>query len=558
MLRKVEDNVMKKKMNGLKSVREWHKLLQDPSGSIYQKFNDIYGNEDELVEESTNVCLKTLEVFGEIYGWDSEIIIVRSTGRVNLLGMHIEHRGGSINPVAIKELFFLAEPRDDDIFIVRNVESDKFPDEKFCIRDCLPGHKIKNWDAWCHDEFEKRKNNLSVTWSNYIRAAVLHLQHKYTKDDGKFEPRLVGMNALVYGNIPQAAGLSSSSSLVVAAAESCIQINNLRIDPIEFVELCGYGEWYVGTRGGSGDHAAIKFGQPNSIIHMKFFPLKVEPIRFPTGIKIILANSIVEAKKQEGARNIFNNRVASYTIGLLLVQKRFPHYAEKLEHLRDINPKTLGVEEIEIYKILKSLPESITRDEVKKLLPDKQSELQHIFRSHAEPDEGYKIRQVCTYGITECIRADMAVEFLKNGDIKSFGKLINISHDGDRVTRVINGKRISISNNYSDDKIDTLIADLQSGDSSRVEQGRLWRQPGGYNCSIPEIDLLVDIAMASPGVFGAALIGAGLGGSIVAIVDEKYDQNLLGNLENKYYKLKGLPMHAEVVIPVGGGGMLDI
>ncbi|GAH50036.1 unnamed protein product, partial [marine sediment metagenome] len=90
-----------------------------------------------------------------------------------------------------------------------------------------------------------------------MRAAVLHLQHINTKDDGAFEPALRGMNVMVHGNIPRAAGLSTSSSIVVSAAEACIRINELEVDPMEFIDICGYGEWYVGTLGGSGDHAAI-------------------------------------------------------------------------------------------------------------------------------------------------------------------------------------------------------------------------------------------------------------------------------------------------------------
>ena len=121
------------------------------------------------------MCRKAVQAFGETYGWDRNIIIVRSTGRVNLLGMHIEHRGGSINPVAIKELFFLAESRDDDIVVMRNVDSDKFPDERFCIQDCLPDHKIKNWDVWCHDEFDKRKSNNPIYF--YYMYLFLHQRH---------------------------------------------------------------------------------------------------------------------------------------------------------------------------------------------------------------------------------------------------------------------------------------------------------------------------------------------------------------------------------------------
>jgi len=443
---------MSEKKRRFRPVHEWYELVQQPNGSFIRKLNEIYSNRSELVKESTNICLKSVQVFGETYGWDKNIIIVRSTGRINLLGMHIEHRGGAINTVAIKELFFLAEPRNDDVVVMKNVDSDKFPDEKFRIQECLPSYKIEDWDAWCHDEFEKRKNNLSVTWSIYIRAAILHLQHYCTAENREFNSNLRGMNIVVHSNIPQAAGLSSSSALVVAAAEASIYINNMEINDTDFIDICGYGEWYVGTRGGLGDHSAIKFGQPNSILHINFFPLRVKSLPLPKGYSIILANSLVEAHKKEGARNIFNNRVASYTLGLMLIKKSFPDYARKLTHLRDLNQKTLGVDDIEIYKIIKSLPESITRNELSKNLPECQSEVHHIFRSHVEPDEGYKIRQVCMYGIAECSRSDMAVNFLEKGDIVNFGELINISHDGDRVTHIVNSKRVPINNNYSDDK----------------------------------------------------------------------------------------------------------
>ena len=61
-------------------------------------------------------------------------------------------------------------------------------------------------------------------------------------------------NALTAGNIPIAAGLGSSSALVVASAEALVRINHLDFTPEEFITICGTAEWYVGTRGGFGDH----------------------------------------------------------------------------------------------------------------------------------------------------------------------------------------------------------------------------------------------------------------------------------------------------------------
>jgi len=549
---------MTREVRGIKPVREWLRLIQDRQSPFYAKLDEIYGNGDSLTREPQEVCLQVVQAFGESYGWDKKAIIVRSAGRINLMGMHIDHRGGSVNPIAIKEVFFAAEPRDDDMVVLRDVQGKEFPQEDFRISECLPRHKIPDWDAWCHDEYERRQGDPSVTWSSYVRSAVLYLQHLNTRDDGTFDPRLRGMNVMTCGNIPRAAGLSTSSSIVVASAEACIRINSLQVDPMELTDICGCGEWYVGTRGGSGDHAAIEFGRPNSILHITSLPLSLDVVPFPRGYSIVLANSLVEAKKQANARDAFNNRVASYVFGLMLVRKNYPHYAPTLEHLRDINPITLDVDEAEIYRIVRSLPESASRRDVLRLLPDQEAEVRHVYRSHTEPPEGYKIRQICLYGISECIRSDMAPERLKAGDMKGFGELMNISHDGDRVTKMVNGKRVPTDNSCPDERIDAFISDLQSSDPARANRARLWRQPGGYNVSVPELDLLVDIALVTPGIAGAGVVGAGLGGSIVAVVEEGHARELIDNLAKEYYHPRNIPVHAEIVGPVGGAGVLDI
>jgi N-acetylgalactosamine kinase len=366
------------------------------------------------------------------------------------------------------------------------------------------------------------------------------------------------MDIMVYGRIPRSAGLSSSSSVVVASAEACLRLNKIELEPMEFIDLCGYGEWYVGTRGGAGDHAAIKFSQPNATSHITSFPLTVNWSPFPTGYRIVLANSLVEAKKREGARDIFNSRVASYVFGLLLLQKEFPQYATKTEHFRDLTPENLDVSEAEIYHLLKSLPQVANRDELRERLAEQREEIEHVFRSHAEPPEGYRIRNVCVYGISECVRSELARVRLEKEDIAGFGELLNISHDGDRVTHGTGMRRRRLTKNYSDEVLDRLLADVTSFDATRREQARLWRQPGGYDVSVPEVDTLVDTALATPGVVGARLVGAGLGGSILVVVKEEETENLLRRLEREYYAPNQLITSAEIVKPVGGAAVLEV
>jgi N-acetylgalactosamine kinase len=550
---------MAEEIKGLRPVRQWIELIKNKKSAFYRKLDEIYGGDDNLKTEAVQMCLRTAEKFAQVYGADRKALIVRSTGRVNLVGMHIDHRGGSVNPIAVKQMWLLAEPRNNDQVLVKNVQADRFPDEQFCISDCLPaGEKIQNWDSWCHDEFEKRKGNPSITWSNYVRAPVLYFQHLSTSDDGTFAPAIKGMNMMFYGNIPGAAGLSSSSALVMIVTEAVMQINNLRFEPMELIKHCGFAEWYVGTRGGSGDHAAIKFGKPNAVLHITNFPMTVQSVPLSPNYRIVLANSLVEAKKQVGARNTFNNRVAAYIFGLMMVRKNFPQYANKLEHLRDVNPQKLGVDEAQIYRIIKSLPTSAGRKDILNPLPEQRQQIEHVFRSHDEPKEGYKIRQVCLYGIAECIRADMVPQSLAAGDMKTFGQLINTSHDGDRVTKLVDGKRMPIDNSYPDARIDALISDLESDEPAHRDKAQLWRQGGGYNVSTPEMDMLVDIALATPGVVGAGLVGAGMGGSIAVVVEDKYAQQVVESMAEQYYHPRNLPIEAEIIRPVGGLCTIDI
>lgn len=91
-------------------------------------------------------------------------------------------------------------------------------------------------------------------WSNYVKSAVIHAQFKT-------DHKLCGMNMISTGNIPVAAGLSSSSAIVVAVMEALVALNCLNLTEREFIDLCGEGEWFVGSRGGSGDHAAMKCGK---------------------------------------------------------------------------------------------------------------------------------------------------------------------------------------------------------------------------------------------------------------------------------------------------------
>ena len=366
-----------------------------------------------------------------------------------------------------------------------------------------------------------------------------------------------GMNVFVNGNVPPRSGLSSSSSIVMASMEAFICVNGIGMSPKDMVDAAHVAEWYVGTRGGGGDHAAIKFCQHGFLAHLGAFPLTVDMIPFPEAYRVVLCDSKVVTAKTAGSRNLFNQRVACYELGMLILRKSFPQYAEKIPRLRDVNPTSLGTDEGTIYQMLKVLPEAAGREEISVTLADQPHELERIYRSHEPVPEGYRIRGACLYGIAECLRSDQAVELLPAGDVEGFAGLITFSHDGDRVTRLVGGQRERLEKPLPDAELDRLTADVRSSDSVRRRNARIYRQPGGYDASCPELDEMVDIVLDVPGVLGAGLVGAGLGGSVAVVTKKDRTDAVVAAVGEHYYRPRKLTATTQVCIGVGGSGVLN-
>ncbi len=539
------------------TVGEWLTRLDEFGEAIRTEFHGIYGDSPELIEERRQAYIKTLTAFGRTFGYTNRVIISRSPGRINLMGRHVDHQGGHINQMAInREVLMVVQRRHDDRVVVQNVDRERFEPVTFVIGEEYTSDAAGNWQRWVDsDEIKGRLAQTQGNWGNYVRAALFRLQdvHRSTP--------LYGMNMMVHGNIPIAAGLSSSSAIVVGTAEAAVRINELALQPQQFVDLCGEGEWYVGTRGGSGDHAAMKFGAKGSIAHVRFLPFHVEGfVQFPQGYRLVVCQSHGQAHKAAGTRNIFNSKVATYRLGFLLIQEKFPHHAPKLEHLRDVNAEHLGVDLAEIYEMLRALPERATRAEIREMLAGKhEDKLAEYFSTHDEPPGGYELRKVCLFGLGECARTKICPSFLRNGDIVGFGELMKISHDGDRVSRRVDGGMEPYDNEFRDTEIDGLIADLRSGAPERVERAQMHHRPGGYGCSTEGIDFMVDTACAVEGVAGAQLAGAGLGGCIMVLVKDEAVPALVERLTAEYYNNdpEEAKQKIEACVPIDGSGAIE-
>lgn len=520
---------------------------------------DLYGDDLSLVEERRRAYVQVGEEFCRRFDPAAGIVVSRAPGRVNLMGRHVDHRGGFCNPLALNlEVLLAASPRADDRFVLHNCDP-RYESREFVLGEELPPRKTRSlaeWDEWTLHQVERRtETGLTGHWTVYVQAAAVSFQDLLRDDDGTLHPALTGMNAVVLGNVPASAGLSSSSALFVSAAEALLHLNGVTYPPEEFVDHCGRGEWYVGTRGGSGDHAAMKFGRQGKLSHVGFFPTSISHVDFPANYRVVIADSKDEASKARGAREIFNQRVAAYEFGLLLLRERFPDHAPRMEHLRDVNPDTLGVSEAEIYAMLKVLPSRAVRADLRRALPVEMHErLEDIFAAHAEPEDGYRVRDVCLFGIAECLRSRDCLDLLAAGDTSGFGQLMNVSHDGDRVVRYsASGEPTPFSAAVDDAALDSLARRSRTGDSAAA----LRLQPGGYACSTPRVDRMVDLTLAVPGVVGAQISGAGLGGCMMCLVEKEKTQEVIDRLAKAYYGPQGLAPAVYVCTPVEGAGIVS-
>lgn len=491
------------------------------NGALDKKFADLY-KENAKAQKARYVQL--LSFFIEKYG-DKKVVVTRAPGRINLMGRHIDHRGGGINVMATdKDVVFVTAARADDEVHISNVDP-TFPDKSFSITETLGERKYTNWLDFLADErVVGELSGSNGCWSNYVKSAVIKAQFET-------ETPVCGMDMAASGIIPVAAGLSSSSSVVVATMEAVVALNGLNLSDKEFINLCGEGEWFVGSRGGAGDHAAMKCGKANRIVHLSFKPFEVgESASFSDEYAVIVANSMLKAKKSEGSKDKFNAKVAAYEFAFMLIKRLFPDRG--FVEFRDV-AKVCPYSEI--YKILKSIPETVTRGAVLALLPEYKDRIKQIFATHTAPDV-YELRGVALYGISECVRADRCMQLLNEGRYHELGKMMKISHDGDR----IGGASVT------DELLDGLIA----------ENADVAAQCGAYDCSTERIDYLCDVLNATDGVLGSEIVGAGLGGCVVALVEKVKANAIIDVVNEKYYDYYGYEHGAHVYCASEGSFVL--
>jgi N-acetylgalactosamine kinase len=538
---------------GVRPAGQWLKIVRENPPALASAMRDIYGDDETLLAERRKAYATVLHAFVLAHGEDRPAVLARAPGRVNLMGRHVDHRGGMVNAMAIdREVVLAAGLREDDAVTITNIDQEHFPHRKFGINRLLGLPPYEPWlDVVAAAERTRREAGSHPDWVNYFKGAVLRVRHAHP------DVAMRGMDCVLSGDIPISAGLSSSSALVVVGAEAFAAVNGVAIDAPQLIELCAEGEWYIGSRGGSADHAAIRAGRRGQVAAIGFFPFAIHGyVEIPADLAVMVADSRIPAAKGGPAKDAFNQRVACYEIAEMLLTRQ-KAVAGKIHHLRDVQPERLKKPLAGVYRLLASLPVAVSRSQAVRLLPERIADLEGLFATHEDVGP-YRLREVALFGISECARSERFAAMLAGGELEMVGQFMRVSHDGDRVVRWQGGKCIKHVPSYNDSRMEQLVR-LASADDPRVSRpAELWAQSGRYACSTPELDDIVDIAIACSGVIGAQICGAGLGGAAMILLRAGAVGEVAAALTKHYYEPSGLSSDCHVCRPIGGSGVLNV
>lgn len=221
-----------------------------------------------------------LHLFRTRYGAGAPASLISVPGRVNLIGEHIDYHDLPVLPMGIQRRIWIAFRARKDSRI-RAVSSGPYGEREFVLS--------------AHTERDALGD-----WVNYLKAAVQALNTRWTLTRG--------IDAAITSNLPPAAGLSSSSALLVGFTIALLKANGFSPIFEELMEILPEGEHFVGTRGGGMDHAAVLACRHGCALLVNFAPLEISPIPIPDDWCFIVAHSLTTAEKSGAMRAEYNGR----------------------------------------------------------------------------------------------------------------------------------------------------------------------------------------------------------------------------------------------------------
>ena len=362
-------------------------------------------------------------------------VIARAPGRVNLIGEHTDYNDGFVLPVAI----------DRDV----RVAARRRPDGEAHLFAASFGRRSRfDLADIGHDPRER--------WSDYERGVAAVLQ------SAGFV--LGGFDAVIEGEVPSGAGLSSSAAVEVATGTALKALFDLDIDAVRLALLCQRAEnEFVGVACGIMDQFISALGRKGHALFLDCRSLETQHVPVGAaadgaaagagtgvgGVQIVVADTAV---KRGLVDSEYNRRRAECQEAVRLLGERLPG----VRALRDVTPEDLS-------RYGEALPPVVRR----------------------------RARHV----VTENARVLESVAALSVGDLTTFGRLMHQSH-------------VSLRDDYE--------------------------------VTVPELDVMVDAALAVPGVLGTRMTGAGFGGCTVSLVEDGAVERFLAVVPEAYRSRTGL------------------
>lgn len=286
----------------------------------------------------------------------AELLAARAPGRVNLIGEHTDYNDGYVFPMAIdREVVVAGRRRTDGRVVIYSAD----------------------YDARSEFVLDGVAKDSQAPWSNYFRGVVDVLQ--------KEGYRLGGLEAVVLGDVPQGAGLSSSAAFEVSAVAFLDGLFELGIDPVRRALLAQRAEnEFVGVQCGIMDQFASSLGKAGHALFIDCRTLEYERVPFNlSGATVMVVNT---NKKRGLVDSEYNARRRECEEGAAYFAGRIPG----VRALRDVTP-----EQFEAHA--SGLPQPVMKR--------------------------------CRHVVSECARVLQAVEALKRSDLETFGRLMYASHE---------------------------------------------------------------------------------------------------------------------------------
>lgn len=249
-----------------------------------------------------------IQTFQQKFSTTTEPLIIKSPGRINLIGEHTDYNNGFVLPAAIdKAMYFAMSPSDDqDNIYIRSIDFD---------------------DAITLSITEQNTASLP-SWGNYLNAIIELLNEKGIT--------IKGTNVIFGGDIPIGSGMSSSAALCCGFIFGLSQLYDLALQRSEIALIAQAAEHRIGLNCGLMDQYAVLFGKDKKVLLLNCGDLTYDHFSIDTGdYEFVLINSKVE--HQLAVDSEYNKRRMACEAVVAEIKKEHP----TITSLSDINQSTL-------------------------------------------------------------------------------------------------------------------------------------------------------------------------------------------------------------------------